>query len=194
MSRPNGDERPDEDLLGLVGQGDATALRTLVFRHLPRLLGLAERLTGNAADAEEIAQEALIRMWRMARSWKPGGARFATWLYRVTVNLCVDRRRKRKPEPLDGLPDMPSAEKGALAEVQAGQMNALVRRLVDALPEKQRIALVLSYYEELNSREVAEIMDTSPGAVMGLLFRGRLALKDRLTAAGVEGWDNEADT
>ena len=194
MSRPNGDERPDEDLLGLVGQGDTTALRTLVFRHLPRLLGLAERLTGNAADAEEIAQEALIRVWRAARTWKPGGARFATWLYRVTVNLCIDRRRKRKPEPLDGLPDMPSAEMGALAEVQAGQMNALVRRLLDALPEKQRIALVLSYYEELSSREVAEIMDTSPGAVMGLLFRGRQALKDRLTAAGIEGWDNEADT
>lgn len=194
MSRSNGDERPDEELLGLVGQGDTAALRALVFRHLPRLLSLAERLTGNPADAEEVAQEALIRVWRAARTWKSGDARFSTWLYRVAVNLCVDRRRKRKPEPLDGLPDMPSPEKGALAEVHYGQMNALVRRMIDALPEKQRIALVLSYYEELGSREVAEIMDISPGAVLGLLFRGRQTLKGMLTAAGIEGWDNEADT
>ncbi len=155
---------------------------------------MAERLTGNPSDAEEIAQETMIRLWRVARTWKPEGARFDTWLYRVTVNLCIDRQRKRPMESLDGVAEMASSEKGAFAAVHGGQMNTLVRQLLECLPEKQRIALVLSYYEELTSREVAEIMETTPGAVLGLLFRGRQALKGMLTAAGVEGWDSEPET
>ena len=194
MSRSTGENRVDVDLLRLVARGDPAALRALVSRHLPRVLRMAERLTGNPSDAEEIAQETMIRLWRVARTWKPEGARFDTWLYRVTVNLCIDRQRKRPMESLDGVAEMASSEKGAFAAVHGGQMNTLVRQLLEALPEKQRIALVLSYYEELTSREVAEIMETTPGAVMGLLFRGRQALKGMLTAAGVEGWDSEPET
>ena len=194
MSRSSGENRADADLLRLVARGDPAALRALVSRHLPRILRMAERLTGNPADAEEIAQETMIRLWRVARTWKPEGARFDTWLYRVTVNLCIDRQRKRPMESLDGVAEMASSEKGAFAAVYGGQMNTLVRQLLEALPEKQRIALVLSYYEELTSREVAEVMETTPGAVMGLLFRGRQALKGMLTAAGVEGWDSEPET
>ena len=194
MSQSSGEDRPDPELLRLVGRGDPAALRGLVFRHLPRILRIAERITGNPADAEEIAQETMIRVWRAAREWNPQGARFDTWLYRVVVNLCIDRRRKRNPESLDGVPEMASPDRGALADVHYGQMNALVRRLLECLPEKQRIALVLSYYEELNSREVAEIMEISPGAVLGLLFRGRQTLKGMLTAAGIKGWDNEPET
>lgn len=194
MSQSDGEDRADADLLRLVAQGDPAALRDLVLRHLPRVLRMAERLTGNPADAEEIAQEAMIRIWKVAQTWTAEGARFDTWLYRVAINLSIDRRRKRPMEPLDGVAEMASAEKGALAVVYGGQMNILVRQLLEALPEKQRIALVLSYYEELTARQVAEIMETTPGAVMGLLFRGRQALKGMLTAAGVEGWDSEPDT
>lgn len=194
MSQSSGEDRPDTELLCLVGRGDPAALRALVFRHLPRTLRIAERITGNPADAEEIAQETMIRVWRAAREWKPQGARFDTWLYRVVVNLSIDRRRKRNPESLDNVPEMASSEQGALAEVHYGQMNALMRHLLEGLPDKQRIALVLSYYEELNSREVAEVMGISSGAVLGLLFRGRQALKGMLTVAGIKGWDNEPDT
>lgn len=102
----------DEDaaLLAAFAQGDRTAAAVLTDRLLPRVYGLALRMTGDRAEAEDIAQEAMVRLWRIAPDWEPGGAKISTWLYRVVKNLCVDHKRRRRgrdgaledaPEPMD---------------------------------------------------------------------------------------------
>ena len=95
------DSDPDEELLARVAQGDPAAVRALTARKLPRVLALAGRMLGEATEAEDVAQEAMIRAWRQAPIWTPGVARFDTWLHRVTLNLCYDRLRRRREIPTE---------------------------------------------------------------------------------------------
>ncbi len=96
---------PDEDLVRRVGQGDPAAIQTMVTRKLPRMLALAQRMLGDAVEAEDVAQEAMMRAWRQAPRWTPGKAKFDTWLHRVALNLCYDRLRRRREIPTDTLPE-----------------------------------------------------------------------------------------
>ena len=93
------DRQSDEELLALIGWGDAKAIRLMIQRKLPRLLALAVRMIGDKGDAEDVVQEAFLRVWQQASSWRSGDASFDTWLYRVTLNLCYDRLRKRREQP-----------------------------------------------------------------------------------------------
>ena len=98
---------PDEDLVRRVGQGDPAAIQAMVARKLPRMLALARRMLGDAVEAEDVAQEAMLRAWRQAPRWTPGKARFDTWLHRVALNLCYDRLRRRREIATDSPPDRP---------------------------------------------------------------------------------------
>ncbi len=166
----------DEALLVAYGNGDAEAARALTLRLTPRMLGYATRMLRDRAEAEDVAQEAMLRLWRVAPDWRQGEAKVTTWLYRVVGNLCTDRLRRARGVALDSVPepedDAPGAEAGLL---QAARATALEDAL-QALPERQRQAVVLRHIEGLANPEIAQIMDIGVEAVESLTARGKRAL------------------
>ncbi len=172
-----------------AGRGDAAAIQALVARKLPRMLALAGRMLGDAAEAEDVAQEALIRAWRQAPRWTPGNARFDTWLHRVALNLCYDRLRRRREIPTETPPDRPDEGPAPDRGLIAADTGRRVDAALAALPQRQREALVLCHYQELTNIEAAGLMDVSVEALESLLSRGRRALRQALAdiAPGVEG-------
>jgi RNA polymerase sigma factor (sigma-70 family) len=170
----------DDDLLVLYANGDRLAARALTARLLPRVLGYAARcLGGDRAEAEDVAQEAMLRLWRMAPGWRAGEAKVSTWLYRVVTNLCTDRRRgaARRAVPMgDDLPDAEDGSPGAeMRLVEAARLAALDAALA-GLPERQREAVVLRHVEGLTNPEIAEILGVGVEAVESLTARGKRAL------------------
>ena len=165
----------DEALLVAFGNGDRAAARALTLRLTPRVLGYAARLLGDRAEAEDVTQEAMLRLWRMAGQWRQGEARVTTWLYRVVTNLCTDRLRRRRGVGLDSIEepadDAASAEDGlARAQRLAALQKALMR-----LPARQRQAVVLRHVEGLSNPEIAAVMEVSVEAVESLTARGKRA-------------------
>lgn len=172
----------DAALMARIASGDATAFQDVVANRLDRVLAVSRRMLGDEAEAEDVAQEALLRLWRQAGKWDGGRALISTWLYRVAVNLCVDRIRARKEKTTGELPEI-----AASAEQERGLEEEALKDFVDkglqSLPERQRTAIVLFHHEELSMTEVAEMMETSVEAVESLLARGRRALKQLLEPA-----------
>jgi RNA polymerase sigma-70 factor (ECF subfamily) len=176
---------PDEEILERVAAGDPAAIRALVARKVPRLLALAQRMLGEASEAEDVAQEAMTKAWKQAPSWRPGKAKFDTWLHRVVLNLCYDRLRRRREvataEPPEQIDTGPAPDRGLLAE-ETGQR---VRRAMAALPDRQREAVALCHYQEMTNIEAAAVMGVSVDALESLLSRGRrglrLALSDMMS-------------
>lgn len=175
----------DEVLLAAYGRGDARAARALTLRLTPRVLSYAARLLGDGAEAEDVAQEAMLRLWRIAPDWRPGEARVSTWLFRVATNLCTDRLRRRRGQRLDSVPepqdDTPGIEVRLLTEARARALQ----QALDALPDRQRQAVILRHLEGLSNPEIAQIMQISTEAVESLTARGKRALKAGL--AGQRG-------
>ena len=171
---------PDEELVRRVGQGDPAAIQAMVARKLPRMLTLAQRMLGDATEAEDVAQEAMLRAWRQAPRWTPGQARFDTWLHRVGLNLCYDRLRRRREIATDTPPDRPddgpAPDRGLLAMETGARVEAALARL----PERQREAIILCHYQELGNIEAAGLMNVSVEALESLLSRGRRALRTAL--------------
>lgn len=170
----------DDELLARVAVGDPAATRAMVARKLPRLLSLAGRLLGDAAEAEDVAQEAFLRIWKQASRWRPGEARFDTWLHRVALNLCYDRLRRRRElafaDPPDRADDGPGPDRG----LQAADTGRRVGAALQSLPDRQREAIVLCHYQELGNIEAAAAMGVSVEALESLLGRGRRALRAAL--------------
>jgi len=183
-ARPQAD--PDEELVRLIGRGDRVAFATLVERYLARAGATAARIAGNRSDAEEIVQEAFLRVWLKAPEWqgrsdREDGARFSTWFYRVLVNLCLDRKRKPVHGTLDQAAEtVPDPAPSAMQQVETTESGQRVAAAVAKLPERQRTALSLCYYNEVSNIEAAEIMGLSVGAVESLLVRARRTLKAEL--------------
>lgn len=167
----------DEALLVAYGNGDPQAAHALAARLTPRILGFAARMLGDRAEAEDVAQEAMLRLWRQAPKWRQGEAKVTTWLYRVVSNLCVDRLRKTRemvaldaaPEPEDESPD---AEAGLLQAARVAALDAALRDL----PERQRRAVALRHIEGLSNPEIAAVMEIGVEAVESLTARGKRAL------------------
>ena len=175
-----GVDDPDQPLLVRMAKGDQRAYGLLVQRHLSRVFGLARRMLGNEHDAEDVAQEAFLRVWRHAPRWEPGRARFETWLYRVTLNLCYDRLRRRKETTVDEMPDL-ADETPSVIDAHAGRDVAReVEAALAKLPERQRAALVLCHYQELSNAEAARLLEVTVEALESLLARGRRALRTLL--------------
>ena len=172
---------PDEELLVRIADGDPAAARALVARKLPRILGLAQRMLADPAEAEDVAQEAFLRVWRQAPKWRPGQARFDTWLHRVALNLCYDRLRRRREIATDCPPERPDEGPAPDRGLEAADVGARVAAAMQALPDRQREAVVLCHYQELSNIEAAALMGVSVEALESLLSRGRRALRAALS-------------
>jgi len=176
----------DEALLVAFGHGDIQAARALTLRLTPRLLGFAARMLGDRAEAEDIAQEAMIRLWRQAPDWRQGEAKVSTWLYRVAANLCADRLRKGRGVALDSLPEPADDRPGAEAALQNQARAAALQAALLALPERQRQAVVLRHIEGLGNPQIAEVMEIGVEAVESLTARGKRALAQALAGRRAE--------
>jgi RNA polymerase sigma factor (sigma-70 family) len=169
----------DEDalLLSKFALGDQGAARELTGRLMPGVLRQAWRILGDEAEAEDVAQDAMLKLWRQAGEWRAGEARISTWLYRVTHNLCIDRIRKRRPtaaienvaEPIDPTPS-------ALERFANSEESRALARAILALPERQSQAVVLRHFEGLSNPEIGERLDCTVEAVESLLARARRQL------------------
>lgn len=168
----------DEDLLTRLAGKDEDAFALLLERHLENVRALAWRVLASHPDVDDIAQDVFLKIWNKPQSFKPGKAKFSTWLYRVTLNTCIDRQRKNKISTLElieeTLPDTgPTPEHIAINNSRASRVSSAIAKL----PDRQRHAIALSHFQELNNIEAAKVMDTSVEAVESLLGRARRALK-----------------
>ncbi len=169
-------EASDEALLVLYANGDPVAARVLTARLAPRALGFASRMLADRAEAEDVTQEALLRLWRIAPDWRQGEARISTWLYRVVANLCTDRLRRRVPLALDAVAEPEDDAPGALAGMIEADRAAALQAALARLPDRQREAVVLRHLEGLSNPEIAEVMGIGIEAVESLTARGKRAL------------------
>lgn len=171
---------PDLDILTRVVAGEGEAFSVLVERHQTRLLRLAERMLGDVEEARDAVQEVFLKAFRGAAGFKPRGGVF-TWLYRIAVNHCLNRLRRRRLvsflrferdqgddapafEPADERPDV-------LASLEARRRWRATRRAIERLPANQRAVLVLARFEEMSYKEIAETLGITLGAVESRLFR-----------------------
>lgn len=174
-------EPADTDLLAAYAAGDQSAARELTRRFTPRIFAVAQRMLQDPAEAEDVTQEAMLRLWRIAPDWQENGAKVSTWLYRVTSNLCIDRLRKRRVSTMDAMPEMADETPGVVARLEETDRAAALFTALEVLPERQRLVIVLRHMEERSNPEIAEIMGTSVEAVESLLTRARRALAAELT-------------
>lgn len=184
-NRPDADRGhyDDTELMRQIAAGESWAFDLLVRRHLPRAVRTARGILGSDAEAEDVAQESFLRLWRHASSWisaEEAGAKFSTWFYKVIVNLCIDHKRKRAFVPLDDIPEPLDARGNAEAEMQRNQEAIRVQKSIARLPDRQRAAFVLCFYEECSNREAAEILGIGVKALESLLVRARKQLYNDL--------------
>jgi len=169
----------DAALVARVEEGDPHALRALVDAHLGRVHGYAWRMLGDSGEAEDVAQECFVRLWRQAATWR-AEARLATWLHRVAHNLCIDRLRRRRSVAPEAIGDPPDPGPGPAAEHHRAQVAREVAVALGRLPDRQRAAIALVHYQEMGNVEAADIMGISVEALESLLSRGRRALRAAL--------------
>jgi RNA polymerase sigma factor (sigma-70 family) len=194
---------PDAELVARVGAEEPGAVREMVARKLPRLLALATRMLGDREEANDVAQEAFVRIWKEASRWKEGPARFDTWLHRVALNLCYDRLRsgsrsgstsgspsssrsgstsgsRREPGITGDIPEAVDPAPLPEERLSERERNERIKAALAALPARQREALVLQYYQELSNVEAAQLMGISIEALESLLSRARRNLRGHL--------------
>ena len=185
-------DEPDEILLVLFANGNASAARALTARLTPRVMGHAYRLLGNHAEAEDVTQEAMLRLWKIAPDWRQGEAKVTTWLYRVVANLCIDLRRRARGVALDSIPDPEDGRASVTDHMQAEARAEALQTALDQLPDRQRQAVVLRHIEGLANPEIAEIMEITTEAVESLTARGKRALTAALAGRQEElGYGDE---
>jgi len=176
----------DNELMQAVALADARAFSLLMGRHVPSMTALARRITLNGSDADDIVQEAFLRVWVHAPRWRSEGlAQFRTWLQRIVTNLAIDRCRKPKNLPLETAGDPADPSLDAEAKMQINDEIRQVRAALLKLPPQQRAAIALYYYDDLTAAQVAEVLDRRTGAIEVLLTRARRALRSLLTSEGV---------
>jgi len=161
----------DLALMTRVADRDSDAFRMLVDRHANPARRIAYRMLGDPIEAEDVAQDAMLRLWR--------------WLRRVTLNLCFDRLRRRRFASDDPVPECADPAQGADLAFDAARTRAIVVGCIGALGERQRAAIVLTYYEELSNIIAAEALEMNIKAFESLLLRARQSLRHQLQAAGI---------
>src|SRR5262245_2626962 len=138
-----------------IARGDRAAFSALASRHLDRTVALASRILGRASDAEDVAQDVFIRLWIAAERWQPGRAQVTTWLYRVTVNRCLDLKRRPPMQELDAVAEPEDPAVSAEAALEQAQADAAVAAAIARLPERQRTALALCYTDGVSQQQAA---------------------------------------
>ncbi len=169
---------PDADLMPRIADGDAEAYRMLAQRHLDPVHRFAVRLLGDRAAAEDVVQDTFLRVWNRAGGWRPTST-VGAWIFRIARNRCLDLLRARRPQTDVTEMEIPDAPK-APRIVADGERARSVNDALATLPDRQRMAVVLTYFEELTGPEAAEAMGLSADAFESLLRRARRALKSHL--------------
>jgi RNA polymerase sigma-70 factor (ECF subfamily) len=178
MTDASQDAEVSEDamLMQRVAAGDEAAFRRLAARHLGRMLRLAQKTLGSAAEADDVTQEALLRLWTHAASWRPERGRLGTWLYTIVYRLCLDRLRRHRTVALDEAEAVEDPNPGAFESLaRAGDLRRLATAL-HMLQPRQRAAVTLFYYEELSGEEAAAILGLRLRGFWSLLHRARQSL------------------
>jgi RNA polymerase sigma factor (sigma-70 family) len=173
----------DIELVARYAAGDQAAARLLTHRHAPRVFALARRMLGDVAEAEDVTQEAMLRLWRAAPDWEDRAA-LGTWLYRVASNLCIDRLRRRRPTA--ELPELADDRPGASVALEARDRAAALEAAMARLPDRQRLAVLLRHFEDRSNPEIAVVLEVSVEAVESLLARARRALAADLAGRRAE--------
>lgn len=162
-----------------IGEGDANAYRALSERHMTALLRYATRLLGERTEAEDVTQEAFLRLWTTAATWKPD-ARVSTWLHRIAHNLCIDRIRRRRGNDTDT--EIVDDQHQPSDLVMRRELALTVEQALLRLPERQRAAVVLVHYQGMTNPEAADVIGVGVEGVESLLARGRGGLRIMLAA------------
>jgi RNA polymerase sigma-70 factor (ECF subfamily) len=171
--------RSDEELMSAAGQGDLDAFEQIVLRYQAGAWRVAYRFTGDAAEAEDLAQDAFLKILDAAPRYKPT-ATFRTYFYRVLTRLCIDHRRKKRPVLTDPFPHMPDTAPSPSSQADQAERDALIQAALNSLPADYRMAVVLRYFEGLSGAEMAEAMGRSVKAVERLLARAKSSLEPQL--------------
>jgi len=170
-------DKDDQELLALIQDGSHQAFAELVQRHTERFYRLAYRYAQNRETAEDLVQDAFVRLWENPASWRPDrNSKFTTWFYRIVVNLCLDWQKKKRPMPLAD--ERESADE-AMIRIQE---QRLLEKEIAALPERQRTALNLCFDEGLSNQEAAETMGVNLKALQSLIMRAKTTLRERMKA------------
>ncbi|HEX9461463.1 MAG TPA: sigma-70 family RNA polymerase sigma factor [Alphaproteobacteria bacterium] len=178
------DDASDATLMARIAAGDRRAFDAFTRRHVAKCLAAAQRVLGNPSDAEDVVQDALLRVWDHAGQWTGAEARATTWLYRIVINLAIDRMRQSRMA-LAPLADGEATADPAptpLMLLEAREVEAFIARAILALPARQCEALSLCYFEGLSCAEGARALGISVSAMEALLVRGRRTLRGSLLA------------
>lgn len=164
-----------------AGRGDRAAASALVLRHTDRIYAVCYRMLRSPAAAEDATQETFLRLWTHAAKWRPQGAKFETWLYRVAMNICYDHLRKGKREaPEEAAPERSDPKGRPDDRLLADERRAVIEAALAELPARQKMALTLCHFQELSNIDAAAVMDLSVDALESLLARGRRKLREKL--------------
>ena len=180
-------EENDESLMLRVNRGDHHAFALLVRRHTKMFFAAAYRMCGETQAAEDLVQEAFLKLWEKPGAWDPNrGTKFTTWFYRVVTNMAIDRQRREKryadPKVMDSIADRgPRADE----KLQSDEEQEILERAISRLPERQKAALNLCMYEGLSNREAAEVLGVGVKALESLLMRAKAGLKEEFVKEGL---------
>ena len=177
----------DDELVARIAARDHAAMRLAADCYAAMVWRVAYRMLGDAAEAEDVAQESLLKLWNHAGRWQAGSAGIAPWLKKVTVNQCLDRLRRKRFANDEEVPEREDDAPLADRQIEAAETGQAVKDCIEALPNRQRAAVILTYYEEAPNQGAAESMEMQLKAFESLLFRARASLKGCVERKGVSG-------
>jgi RNA polymerase sigma factor (sigma-70 family) len=183
-ARPAGDSG-ERALMTRVAAGDALAFERLVKRHTPMVHAIAWRMLGDAVEAEDVVQETFVKLWVNAKGWTPAGGGLGGWLRRISTNASLDRLRRPRFVSDEALPERVDEAPQADLAIDGARRRAAVAASIQALPDRQRAAIVLTYYEGVPNAEAASILGIGVKALESLLVRARQALTNSLADKGL---------
>ena len=181
----------DGALMARVAAGDSEAFKRLVTQYTPMVHAIACRMLGDAAEAEDVVQETFVKTWVNAKGWTPAGGGLGGWLRRISTNACLDRLRRSRFVSDEAMPERADDAPTADLMIDRERRRAAVAASIQALPDRQRAAIVLTYYEGVSNAEAASILGIGVKALESLLVRARQALTHSLAGKGLlpEGAD-----
>ena len=179
---PADSPEPEIEWMARIGKGDMEALRLLVETHQARVIGTIGKMLGSDTEAEDLAQQVFIRVWKSAPRYRPT-AKFTTWLFRITRNLVFNelRRKRHFADQAEEIPEPTErGDKEPDRILMGEELQLAIQDAINRLPDSQRMAIILRRYEEMAYEEIAKVMGTTVPAVKSILFRARAELRERL--------------